>query len=86
MIHLMNVPGWSGSLKELADALGDLRYDALRDFLAALSEKLERDKIADYDRKRIRLGIELHHASAALDKAFRNIDEAWRISEPFMKE
>lgn len=84
MKHATNIRGHS-SLKALAEDIGNLRYDALCQFLSHLARKLSKDSSADMARKRTLLALNLLMASGAADKASRAIAEAWRISEPFME-
>lgn len=84
MIHHNTIQKYPGSLEELAEDIGDLRYDALADFLALLTAKMHRDAVADEGRKRYKLAKSLHECSRALQESKVAVDEAWRISEPFM--
>jgi hypothetical protein len=54
MIHREIIEHYPGTLAELAGELGDLRYDALAQFLQALARKLEADAAADIGRGRFR--------------------------------
>ena len=84
MNHPESVAGYSGSLAQLAGELGDLRYDALAEFLREFSEKLRRDAEADQGRGRPRLAGHLSEASRALADAATHIQKAWDVSEPHM--
>jgi len=70
---------------DLVEDIGNLRYDALRDFLWKLKEKIERDGDADKARGREQLSGALYAASEFLDHAGECIQWAWEISEPHMK-
>jgi hypothetical protein len=70
--------------KELANELGNLRYDELSKFLRLLSSKIEVDSIKDFDRGRDKLGNSLDLASINLETASERIDFAWEICEPYM--
>ena len=59
MQHADHVERYPGTLAELANELGNLRYDALATFLAALAEKLEGDSLQDAARGRKKLAAEL---------------------------
>ncbi len=83
MQHETTLPGFA-DLHALAEAVGDLRYDALSDFLGALKEKLARDSAADLGRGRPKLATSLSDAATAVADAQRGIDEAWRLSRPKM--
>lgn len=84
MKHPDHIARYPGSLTDLAVEVGDLRYDVLSAFLAALSAKLGRDADADAARGRLKLATELHNAATAVDRARLRIEEAWRISAPHM--
>lgn len=66
-----------GSIENLAERIGNLRYDALSEFLFHLARKLEKDSAADLARGRPQLATRLDEAKTA-------IDAAWRISKPYM--
>lgn len=86
MKHPDRIVRFPGSLSDLATETGDLRYDCLALFLAALSTKIAVDGDADAARGRPRLAASLHGAAAALAEARAHIDEAWRISAPHMDD
>jgi hypothetical protein len=85
MTHPKEVEGWSGSLKDLARSVGKMRYDAIVEFLDCLYMEF-RDQ-AENDRRagRNKLSVELLKASIKLFEAGNIIQEAWKISKPFMK-
>jgi hypothetical protein len=85
MIHRQDVERYPGSLVELAEDLGNLRYDALAEFLHALSKKLRVDGDADEARGRPKLARGLHEAGTALGESAKKIEEAWTICEPPMR-
>jgi hypothetical protein len=84
MVHGEKVPGYPGTLTELAGELGDLRYDALALFLRALARKLEADAAADADRGRSQLAAALKDGAAGVSTAAIEIERAWAISAPHM--
>lgn len=86
MIHQKTVEKYDGSLENLADDIGNLTYDSLARFLELLSEKLKKDGDADLARDRKKLAATLHQSSTLLAKATIEIEEAWRISAPYMKD
>jgi hypothetical protein len=75
---------YDGGASKLAVDLGNLRYDALADFLQRLSAKLANDSGADAARGRVNLARNLAEAAAHVAKAGNCIEEAWRIAEPHM--
>jgi hypothetical protein len=84
MKHADCVEKYPGTLAELAEELGNLRYDALAVFLASLSAKLEEDSLKDAARGRKKLAATLHAASSELAEAAGAIEKAWVICEPRM--
>ncbi len=82
--HKIVVEKYDGTLTELAHAISDLRYDALVDFLEALSLKIDKDAENDYNAGRVHLGSELGMASIEIKQAAESIVKAWKISKPHM--
>jgi len=70
----------------LAEELGDLRYDALADFLQAMSDKMCKDGDADLGRERGKLARELYISANELQAASEAITRAWGICAPFMEK
>lgn len=85
MIHHEQVHKYEGTIQDLATEIGDLRYDVLADFLKLLSQKIALDAAKDRGRGRVKLATSLENCAVLLEKGGIEIDEAWRISEPFMK-
>lgn len=85
MIHHENIQKYTGTLEDLATELGDLRYDALANFLHAFSKKIATDAAKDRSRKRIKLAKSLEQSAVYLEQSATEIEEAWRICKPFMK-
>ena len=85
MIHKDQIDGYKGSPTDLAEAIGDLKYDALANFLELLAAKIEKDAAKDRSRGRVQLATSLEKSAAHLVTAKLNIDIAWRISAPYMK-
>lgn len=79
-----NYVDYEGSLDELVEEIGDLRYDVLEEFLDKLSNKLRKDALADYKRERPKLAYHLNSAHYFVSFAKEQIKEAWRISKPYM--
>lgn len=84
MIHHTAVTNYSGTMKELAEDIGNLRYDALAEFLHLLADKIQEDGDKDKSRGRIKLARELHQSAHHLRVGKVAIDRAWQISEPYM--
>ena len=85
MIHHDTIKKYPGSLAELASDLGDLRYDALSEFLRLLAEKIERDGDKDLARGRKQLAAALHANAQQIRNSATPMDKAWVICEPYMK-
>jgi len=85
MIHKDQIDGYEGSPTDLAEAIGNLKYDALANFLALLAAKIEKDGQKDHSRGRIQLATSLGNCAFHLKKAKLAIDKAWKISAPYMK-
>ncbi|MCB1547415.1 MAG: hypothetical protein KDJ41_06200 [Hyphomicrobiaceae bacterium] len=86
MKHPIRLQVLPESLAELAVELGDLRYDALEDFLAALAEKIRADAAKDAARGRRKLAASLESAARRIEASAADIGEAWRISKPHMDD
>ena len=86
MIHKDKIERYNGSTDELIEDIGNLKYDALADFLQKLSIKLDKDAQSDLERGRRKLSNKLLDAANNIELASLDIDEAWEISEPFMKK
>ena len=84
MIHETSIKKYKGTLKVLSIDIGDLRYDALSEFLKLLSEKIQHDADQDKERGRLKLANELYDCSKQLKQSKSSIDRAWEISAPFM--
>ncbi len=85
MIHKDQIDGYKGSPADLAAAIGDLKYDALADFLALLATKIAKDGTKDRNRGRIQLATSLETSAQHLLSAKSSMDIAWKISAPYMK-
>lgn len=70
----------------LAEALGDLRYDSLAEYLVALSKKLQKDSENDGGRGQGQLSYHLSQAAFEIEEARFAIERAWKICDPYMKE
>ncbi len=84
MTHETTIAGYDADFTQLAQELGDLRYDALAVFLTALSKKIEDDGDKDQARNRVQLATQLHAGAEQLKQASQAIEKAWRICEPYM--
>lgn len=86
MIHKDNIEKYDGSLKQLAEDLGNLKYDALADFLHLLADKINQDSLTDKANGRKKLAIHLFGCGRKLKDAALDIDKAWDICKRYMDE
>ena len=84
MRHPLWIKNYENNFEQLTEEIGNLRYDALADFLQKLSKKIEKDCLMDRERGRSKLANSLHSASGSLIKSSKEIETAWEISEPYM--
>ena len=84
MQHKEVVEKYDGSLEELANDIGNLRYDSLAEFLRHLSNKIHADSCNDFENCRFKLAQELKQCSYYIGLSKTYINEAWKISEPYM--
>ena len=85
MIHKDQIDGYEGSPADLVEAIGNLKYDALANFLALLAAKIEQDGQNDCRRGRVQLAASLENCTSHLEKAKLAIDKPSKISAPYMK-
>ena len=71
--------------KELAEAIGNLRYDSLIELFDELSKKFERDAIADGKRGRKLLSEKLHAVSFGFAVIKINMQKTWKICKRYME-
>ena len=83
--HQTFIDGYNGSMKMLADDIGNMHYESLSELLGYLSEKLHDDAVKDRDNGRKLLSENLSKASSNIGVAQINIERAWEISKPYMK-
>lgn len=65
------------SMQDLAEDLGNLRYDILAEFLSELSKKIYSDSANDHNNGRPLLAGELYCAGSALESVKESVDKAW---------
>ena len=85
MIHKIKLESYPGTMEEFVEEIGNLRYDALSDFLNLLANKIQKDGDNDKNRNRVKLAQHLHDCSKKLRDCQSSIDKAWIICEPYMK-
>ena len=85
MNHPKNLKGYD-SLEELAKDISELHYESLTELFRLLYKKIEADAEADLKRGRPKLSEQLSNTSEALYDAYTSMYNAWKISEPYMKD
>ena len=84
MVHHDAVQSYAGTLAELAADVGNLRYDALAEFLRLLAAKITEDGQKDADRGRVQLAAALQNSAVELAASAKRIEKAWQVAKPFM--
>lgn len=83
--HPKEVVGYDGSLKDLAQAIGQMSYDQVAVFIGELALDIKTQAEADLTlRKRKKLAKELFEAVDLLSQAQAKINSAWDICKPYM--
>lgn len=72
-------------VSEIAEIIGDLRYDALRDFFHHLSVELEKDSESDLSRGRKKLAAKLENLSYTMREVSSDVDSVWNLCRPYME-
>jgi hypothetical protein len=78
--HPVFIDKYSKSMEELPDDVGNLRYDALRDFLDGIAKNIAMQAKNDRERGRNDLSTNLDEASNKIMLARNAIDVAFKIS------
>ena len=84
--HPTGVEGWSGTLEELAQAIGKMRYDQVAEFVRYFARHTESEAEKDATDGKVMLSSKLFSASKYLYLAQVGYDQAWKICKPYMKE
>lgn len=83
MIHKSEIEKYPGSMEELVEEVGDLKYDSLAIFLKLLANKIQKDGQKDKARNRVKLSNNLFRSAEKIKESKEFIDKAWIICEPF---
>ena len=86
MKHTSNIKCYDGTKEELSEGIGDLYYDSMAELLQLISRKIKADGDADLSRGRKKLANELYEAAESMNRASKNIENAWNICEPYVEE
>lgn len=82
--HPTSVPGWDGTLTELAHAVENLRYDKAAEFIYQLSMAFRERARADREAGKWWLATQLSKISGELGGAHFYTHRAWEICKPHM--
>ena len=83
--HKKEVAGIT-DMKVLAEMIGDLHYETLKNLLRHLADKIDADSEMDMAAGKRELGGVLYEASVYISNAQLYIKKAWQISKPFMDD
>ena len=86
MEHKDYIEGYEGSLEDLANAVKDLKYSSLGDFLGYLENGIRKDADADSDRERPQLARRLYRTSESLGEAQHFINMAENTCKLYVSE
>ncbi len=86
MKHPSHVEGFEGTLEELAKRIGNMKYDAVRDFVDAIAKDIRRQADGDSWGNRPRLAKQHYETAAYLESARDALGAAWTICEQYMNE
>ncbi|GBE20581.1 MAG TPA: hypothetical protein ENG87_02650 [Candidatus Pacearchaeota archaeon] len=84
MKHPDKVVGFNGSLDELIDSIGNLRYDVLAKLLEKLADNIVMQAKGDEKRDNAQLAKRLYAHSETLYKAAEEMEKIWKLCEPYM--
>lgn len=76
MIHKTEIEKYKGTPNDLVEEIGNLRYDALTNFLDKLAQKIEEDGQKDANRGRLKLATNLQNCANKLKESVKEIDKA----------
>jgi len=83
--HPKDVKGFSGSIDELAFAIGNTTYDTTVEFLGKLADDYKRQADADKNKGRIQLATQLYTTAEKLYEARDAMQKARDICKPYMQ-
>jgi len=86
MKHPISVEGYDGLLKELAHAIGSMRYDKVAEFLAEFAKELEQQSEGDKKCGHAQLAALLKSTSEQIGVTQVQMEKIWRLCEPYMRD
>lgn len=82
--HLDHIPGWPGTLEELAIAVEAMSYDKTLEFLTHLATCFSKRSAIDREQGRHNLANALYNAFTRTVVVASYVEDAWNICKPFM--
>lgn len=83
--HPLGIPGWDGTLEELADAVENMRYDKAYDFTYYLARAFRKRALRDRIVGKKELANKLTDTANRLDEASCELFNAWAVCKPHMR-
>ena len=83
--HLRYIEGYSGTLEELAQAIGNMTYDETACFIEKFANDIKRQADKDLANKKPQLASQLYAAANNMYKAKKELDIAWNICKKYME-
>jgi len=86
MRHPDYTKGYDGTLQELAQAVGNMRYDSIGEFIQYLADDLTRQAEGDRKQGRAQLASKLEQTARELGEAKGSMDKVWKLCAPYMTD
>ncbi len=83
--HTHTVKGYDGTLEELAQAIGALRYDAAAELFKHLEDEYTRQSKEDGNRGRRQLSGMLEHFAKQFRQLHFSLARIWELCKPYMR-
>ncbi|MFA6338475.1 MAG: hypothetical protein WCW87_00215 [Candidatus Paceibacterota bacterium] len=84
--HPIKVEGFDGTLEELAQKVGRMRYDKVAEFFGHLEREIERQSEGDLKRGRVQLSELLKKGAMKLIDLKKHFEKIMKLCEPYMKD
>jgi hypothetical protein len=84
MKHKAWIDNYKNNFEQLAEEIGNLRYDTLSNFLELLATKIKKDGQKDEGRGRQKLANLLYQTSNLLEDSAKTMSKTWDLCEPYM--
>lgn len=85
MKHPNSVPGWDGTLEELAQAVENMSYDKVVEFIHHLDMAILNRGLRDREAGKTQLATGLFQVSKRLGTARAYMEQVWKLCKPHMK-